>query len=144
MQGWEPSSHTSYTYDEAGRLSSSHTTLDPEFGPDDADLFAALRQIERSTGPHGYAMEVATSPDADPNNPEATMRFLAGDLTVDPESGEFIYAATFDWAEKARADFIDRAHKRDADPLNGMLVPVRMVERVRPVIREPHTRRIIE
>lgn len=68
------------------------------------------------------------SPDADPNNPEGEFRFVAGELTVSPE-GEFVYAGVFDWAEKARSDFLDRARKHDPDPLNGMQVPVRRVRR---------------
>lgn len=89
----------------------------------------ALQYLDKHEGPHGFPMWEALSPDADPNNPDATARFVAGTPVTDPETGRTVMAATFDWAEKSRRDFEDRLRGDDPDPLNGVIVPVHRVER---------------
>lgn len=74
----------------------------------------------------------ALADDAAPTNPEATHAYVAGTPIIDPDTGAVIMAASFDWAEKARLDFLDRLQKRDLDPMNGVIVPVHRVGR-RPV-----------
>lgn len=118
-----------YEHDAEGRLSSSTTTLEPEWADGDIAWLDALLYLERHEGQHGHPMWEATSPDADPNNPDATHGYVAGTPIVDPE-GRTVWAATFDWAEKTRADFLDRLRGNEPDSLNGVIVPVHRVARV--------------
>jgi hypothetical protein len=123
LQGWEPSESTSYEYDVTGRLSSSRTTVESEFDPTDIAWLEALEEYERTVGPHGFTMAEATDPDADPNSPNSHYRFRAGVPVTTPE-GRVEWGVQFDWAEKARLDFIDRARGNDPDALNGAIIPV--------------------
>jgi len=115
---------TSYMYDADGRLSSSLSTPEPEFDAEDLYAFEALREVEGEFGPHGFHMSEATDPAADPNDPEALWRFVAGTPVVDPETKEVVYAGTFDWAEKVRLDALDKLRGQKPDPLNGIVMPV--------------------
>lgn len=87
-------------------------------------MFEALREVESEFGPHGFHMLEATDPDADPNDPEAHWRFVAGTPVKDPETGATVYAGTFDWAEKVRLDALDKLRGQKPDPLNGIIMPV--------------------
>jgi hypothetical protein len=70
----------------------------------------------------------ATSPDADPSDPDSPWKFVAGIPVRSPE-GQVMRAPVVDFAEKARLDFLDRLHKRDPDSTNGVIVPVFRVRR---------------
>jgi len=104
----------------------------------DLDWLIALAELEHDEGPHGFVMEDATSAEADPANPDGSFQFVAGVPVVSPE-GDVMRAPVFDWAEKARLDSLDRLHKRDPDPLNGVLMPVYKVPKRRRQRRKPTT-----
>jgi hypothetical protein len=127
LQGWEPSERTVYEYGADGRLSSSTTTLESEFGPTDLDWLAALLDVERETGPHGFLMSEATDPDADPDLPGSHYRFMAGTPQQTPEGG-IVWSPTYDLAERARLHFASRLRKEDPDPHAGLIVPVHRVK----------------
>lgn len=128
LQGWEPSQRTVYEYDAQGRLSSSITTLEPEFGPTDLEWQTALRELELEVGPHGFSMAEATDPDADPSSHDSHFRFVAGDPQVTPEGGT-VFSPTFDFVEKARLDYIADLRGEDRDKFAGLIVPVRRFTR---------------
>lgn len=131
LQGWEPSARTSYEYDEAtGRLSSSTTTLEPEFGPTDLEWLHALHEVEREQGSHGFLISEATDPDADPDRPDSHYRFLAGTPQTTPE-GDVVFSPTYDLAERVKQHYISDIRGEDRDPHAGLIVPVHRV-RVEP------------
>ena len=67
MSGWEPVEVTEYEYD-GDRLVGSVVRREPEWCR--ADVEALLAHIESGrVGPHGQPMDEATSPLADPANP---------------------------------------------------------------------------
>lgn len=115
-----------YEHDAQGRLSSSITTLEPEFGPTDIEWLTALLEVERETGPHGFLMSEATDPDADPDRRDATHKFVAGTPQTTPE-GDVVFSPTYDLAERARLHFISDVRGDDRDPHAGLLVPVHRV-----------------
>lgn len=129
LQGWEPSERTVYEYGPDGRLSSSTTTLESEFGPTDLEWLTALREVELEQGPHGYPMSEATDPDADPSRHESHFKFVAGTPQVTPD-GDTVFSPSYDFAEKARLDFIADLRKEDHDPHAGLIVPVQRYTRV--------------
>ena len=83
-QGWEPSEHTRYIYDDGGRLVESVTTRESEFDETDLDWLHAIAELESQELPHGFSVEDATSPDADPANPDGPWQFVAGNLVRSP------------------------------------------------------------
>lgn len=137
LQGWEPSERTSYEYDDAGRLSSSTTTLESEFGPSDLEWLAALAEYEADIGPHGWLMSEATDPDADPDRPDSHYRFMAGTPQTSPE-GQLVWSPTYDLVQRAKDHFASDLRGEDRDPHAGLVVPVHRV-RVEP--RAQRTRR---
>lgn len=68
MSGWEPAEVTRYEYDEDGRLVSAVTEREPEWCRADVEALIAYLEMGR-VGPHGQPMSEATSPLADPANP---------------------------------------------------------------------------
>lgn len=72
----------------------------------------------------------ATSPDADPSDPDSTWKFVAGIPVLDPE-GRTVRAPVRDFAEQARLDALDRLRKHDPDPMNGVIMPVFRVPRAK-------------
>lgn len=52
-------------------------TREPEFDAEQHAMFAALAEHEGSLGPHGLPLDETTSPDGDPDNPEATYHYEA-------------------------------------------------------------------
>lgn len=130
LQGWEPSQRTVYEHDAQGRLSSSTTTLESEFGPTDIEWLTALLEVEREEGGHGFLMSEATSPDADPDLPDSHYRFVAGTPQTTPE-GDLVFSPTYDLAERARLNFVADLRKEERDPHAGLVVPVHRV-RVEP------------
>jgi len=106
------------------------TTPEPEFGPSDVAWFAALAELEAGEGPHGFLMEDATSPDADPSDPDSAWKFVAGVSVVSPE-GQRLRAPVIDFAEKARLDALDKLRGHDVDSMNGVVMPVFRVPRAK-------------
>lgn len=115
-----------YEHDAQGRLSSSITTLESEFGPTDLEWLTALLEVERETGPHGFLISEAIDPDADPDLPTATHKFVAGTPQSTPE-GDVVFSPSYDLAERARLHYISDLRKEDRDPHAGLLVPVHRV-----------------
>jgi len=76
-------------------------------------------------------MVEATSPEADPSNPDGAYRFVAGIPVRSPE-GLVVRAPVRDWNEKARLDALDKLRGHEVDPMNGLIMPV---------FKVPHTRR---
>jgi hypothetical protein len=130
LQGWEPSERTVYVYGSDGRLSSSTTTLESEFGPTDVEWLTALLDVERETGPHGFLISEATDPDADPDLPDSHFRFMAGTPQVSPEGG-IVWSPTYDLAERAIQHRIAEIRGEKPDPHAGLMMPVHRV-RVQP------------
>jgi hypothetical protein len=128
LQGWEPSERTVYEYGPDGRLSSSITTLESEYGPTDLEWLEALLEVEREQGPHGFPMTEATDTDADPDRPESHFRFVAGTQQIAPE-GDTVWSPSYDFAEKARLDFIADLRGEKRDPHAGLVVPVQKYAR---------------
>lgn len=48
-----------------------------EFDNEQYTMLAALQEFESELGPHGLPLDETTSPDADPNNPQATFHYEA-------------------------------------------------------------------
>jgi hypothetical protein len=126
LQGWEPSERTVYEYGSDGRLSSSTTTLESEFGPTDLEWLSALLEVERETGPHGFLMSEATDPDADPDLPGAHYKFVAGTPQESPHGG-IVWSPTYDLAERARLHYISDLRGEDRDKHAGLIVPVNRI-----------------
>lgn len=60
---------TRYEYDDAGRLVGSVTEREPEWSRTDVEALIAFLENGR-VGPHGQPMSEATSPLANPGNPD--------------------------------------------------------------------------
>lgn len=52
-------------------------TREPEFDAEQHAMMAALEEFEAGLGSHGLPVDETTSPDADPNNPNATYHYEA-------------------------------------------------------------------
>jgi hypothetical protein len=70
------------------------TRREPEWDTEQIDLLLALEALKRDLGPNGELMSEATSEDANPNNYDSPLRYVA--------AGPFT-----NWAEKAKQDAID-------------------------------------
>jgi hypothetical protein len=119
LDGWEPAEIVEYEYDENGRLARALSTREPEFSEDDVALLLAHIRHQRSIQPHGYTLDEAISPEADPSNRKGAYYFRAG-------------APYIDFAEKARLD--EQRKFREAYPdadLSAYIFPIEKVERVR-------------
>lgn len=117
LSGWEPTV-TSEEYDAAGNLLRiTVSRAEPEFTTEQVDLLLASELLEADTGPHGFLLSEATSPDADPANPKAKRRYVGRSKP------------TVDRAEKARLDAADayKAKHKDAN-LNGLIFKVDQVD----------------
>lgn len=93
------------------------TRRDPEWDQGQLDLMLAFEAFKRDLGPNGELMSEATSPEADPNNYDSSLRYVA--------HGPFT-----NWAEKTKQDAID-AYKKAAGEkpnLNGMYWTVAKAE----------------
>lgn len=90
---------------------------EPEFTSEQVDLLLASELLEADIGPHGFLLSEATSPDADPANPNATRRYVGRSKP------------TVDRVEKARLDAADafKAKYKDAN-LNGLIFRVDQVD----------------
>ncbi|MBP5800735.1 hypothetical protein J2D78_01425 [Microbacterium maritypicum] len=52
-------------------------TREPEFDNEQYSMLAALREFEGELGPHGLPLDETTSPDGDPDNPQAKWHYEA-------------------------------------------------------------------
>ena len=75
---------------------------EPEFDDEQRELLLASRLIEADTGRYGESQSEAFSPDADPNNPKAKIRYKVGLPSVN-------------FAEKAVQDAQDAYRKKYPD-----------------------------
>lgn len=126
LWGWEPSVVTTYEHDDEGRLVSSTATPEPEFNDIDLAMLAAWWEHKAETGQFGENLVEATSPDADPDNPQSTHRYVAGVA----KGGQRLPLVNY--AEKAVMDAQDA--RREAYPkenTNGHLWPVERIELTR-------------
>ncbi|MEK6310286.1 MAG: hypothetical protein V4755_06225, partial [Curtobacterium sp.] len=101
-------------------------------------LVAVVRGVEAYEGsldPKGYRIDVATSPDNDPDNPNGTGYFRAGVPVTDPD-GVTTWGPIINLAEKARLDRMDayREALGENANVNGVTFPVVLVPREK---REP-------
>ena len=114
MWGWEPTTTTTYEY-ENGLLVRSVTTTEPEFDADQVAYLIAIQLYENDIGPHGYPMSEAMSEEANPNNYDGHWRYQG--------VGPFT-----DYAEKAKADAVDAyraGFPKDSPPnMNGLIFRV--------------------
>ena len=110
MSGWEPTEYTESRYDDAGLLTGTVASREPEWDDEQRDLALAFAEFMRGMGPNGEQLSEATSSKADPNYYKADqIRYVS--------AGPFT-----NWAEKRRLDAID-AYKSvagDNSNLNGM------------------------
>lgn len=118
MRGWEPEESTEYFY-KKGKLFRSVTTREPEWDLEQVELLLAYNAYQRELGSHGHSLVKATSPEADPNNYDSPLRYVA--------RGPFT-----DWAAKAEQDAADayRASFPDgvSPNMNGMYFTVEEIE----------------
>lgn len=117
LWGWEPRTFTEYIYED-GLLVGTVSQVEPEFDDEQRDLLLAHALHVSSLGPHGFLMSEVTSPDADPNNKDGSIRFVADTIP------------TVDYAEKARRDAED-AYKKAYEGANmsGLIFRVHREER---------------
>lgn len=76
LWGWEPEEvHVT----ETGEDGTTYTRVirEPEFDAEQQALLTAVMEYDASLGHHGLPIEETTSPDADPNNPEAKYHYEA-------------------------------------------------------------------
>lgn len=96
--------------DSEGVVTQEFTYLEPEFDDEQRDWLIAYARYMSEVGPHGFLMSEATSPDADPANPDAKFHFVTRDKP------------TVDRAEKSRMDAIDAYKQKWPDAnLNGLI-----------------------
>lgn len=100
LSGWEPREVTRYEYED-GVLVGSVTEREPEFSREDVEAFIALMESQR-VGPHGHPMSEATSPLADPSNPNRKWEYVTPLPEVD-----FATAAKNATIDKYRAAYPD-------------------------------------
>lgn len=92
----------------------------------------AIEANDHTIGPHGQPVDEATSPAADPMNPDGEYVYKAGVLTTTPE-GLFVYAPLIDFAQRAGMD-AEEKWREAAGPntnSNGMTWPIQRVDRKR-------------
>lgn len=69
MSGWEPSEVTRYEYDDEGRVVTAVVEREPEWCRADIEAIIAYMELGR-VGSHGQPLSEATSPLANPQNPD--------------------------------------------------------------------------
>lgn len=103
--------------DGEGVVTQEVTYREPEFDDEQRDWLVAYDRYASEVGPHGFLMSEATSPDADPANPDAKFRFVTRDKP------------TVDRAAKSRLDTIDAYKKKWPEAnLNGLMFRTEKVE----------------
>lgn len=113
LDGWEPRTISEHEYD-GDRLVRTVEYRESEWDDEQVALATAYKRFADDLGPHGHLMSEATSPDADPNNYDSPLRFVAdGPVT--------------DWARKTQMD-AEAAWREAAGEkanMNGLIFPVR-------------------
>lgn len=100
-----------------GLLVESVTTREPEFDTEQVDLLLASAAFEAGIGAHGFPMDEATSPEADPANRGGAYHYVTADAPV------------VDYVEKARKDSETAYGKKYKDAnTNGHIWPVSRVD----------------
>lgn len=78
LWGWEPREVVAHQHDEAGRLTRSVVTREPEFDEEQRNLLLALVEIEDDTCPGcRQPISLAWTEATDPDNPDASHHFAA-------------------------------------------------------------------
>lgn len=114
-----------YVHDEDGKLTGSVVELEPEWDEEQRELAMAWQAVDRETGRYGEDLLIATSPEADPANKEATHRYVAG---VDVGG---VRVPLVNYAEKAAQDAMDPYYKQHPEALehkSSHVWPVQLVE----------------
>lgn len=116
LDGWEPRRLTEYERDASGNVVRAVEYLEPEWDDEQVQLMTAYKRFVDDIGPHGHLMSEATSPEADPNNYDSPLRFVAE-------------APYTDWARKAQLDREAEWREAAGDKanMNGLIFPVRKV-----------------
>ena len=106
-------------------MTGATATQEPEFNETDLLMLEAWQELKDETGQYGENLLEAFSEDADPNNPKAKYRYVAGE-TVNGEQVPIV-----NYAEKAILDARDQYQKKYGDTANtnGHHWPVQRVER---------------
>ena len=76
LWGWEPEETHIEDVDDAGRKI-VRVIREPEYDAEQHAMLAGLEEYEALLGSHGLPVDETTSPDADPNNPDATHHYEA-------------------------------------------------------------------
>ena len=76
MWGWEPEEIHVEDVDADGRKV-VRVVREPEFDAEQQAMFAGLLEYEALLGPHGLPVDETTSPDGDPDNPNASYHYEA-------------------------------------------------------------------
>lgn len=113
LDGWEPRVVTIPEYD-GDRIVRTVEYRESEWDDEQRELMIAYKRFADDIGPHGHLMSEATSDEANPNNYDSPLRFVAdGPVT--------------DWAQKTKLD-AEAAWREAAGEkanMNGLIFPVR-------------------
>lgn len=113
LDGWEPRVVSVPEYD-GDRIVRTVEYREPEWDDEQRELMIAYKRFLDDLGPHGHLRSESMSADADPNNYDSPLRFVADDPVID-------------WAEKTRLDRIDQWRQEAGDKanMNGLVFRVR-------------------
>lgn len=117
-------------YDESGALRYTRVERESQWTPEQVALVMGVRAYAKTIGPHGFPMDEATSPDADPSNRDGKYVYKAGVLTTTPE-GLFVRSPLRDFVEQAKAHAEESWQKAGGDSADnaGIFWTVEKVER---------------
>jgi hypothetical protein len=68
LRGWVPEERHVPVYGDSGDLLYTRVERESQWTPEQVALVMGVRAYEKTIGPHGFPMDEATSPDADPSN----------------------------------------------------------------------------
>jgi hypothetical protein len=130
LRGWVPEERHIPVCDDSGVLLYTRVERESQWTPDQVALVLGVQAYQKMLGPHGFPMDEATSPDADPSNRDNKYVFKAGILTTTPE-GVFVRAPLRDFAKQAEAHAEEAWRKAGGDTADnaGIFWPVEKVER---------------
>lgn len=111
--GWVSAEVVSLVRDDSGRVVRQVVERESEWSADERHLMLAFRDLEASTGSHGFLMSEATDPTA--SDPDGDYRFEAGEPLWD--EAERVRAAAYRKLKEEHKD----------DHLDGVIIPVRKV-----------------
>lgn len=117
-------------FDDDGNLLYTRVERESEWTPDQVSLVMGVRAFTKMIGPHGFPMDEATSPDADPSNRENKYVYKAGVLTTTPE-GLFVRSPLRDFVKQAEVHAEEAWRKAGGDNADnaGIFWPIEKVER---------------